>query len=203
VLYDAGMNTRYICIAVVLAGVLYAGVAHAQPAGGPPVDSSTSTSNAPDRRAGAEDRRSARTDAVPSHVKQRAYSLTDNIRTRMNAAVARLRNITDRMDTRAQLLAERDLDVSSALGDIATARTALTRADDILSEDLGALLYGENPRAGFFAAKTRLMTAKEQIFAARTALQSALTQLKSVAQTTDGNSSGAVSQGTTTTETNQ
>jgi hypothetical protein len=79
---------------------------------------------------------------MEERVRDRVTHLMENIKAKMNAAIDRLRNIGDRLESRIEKLEEQGVDGTEARAHLETARTELQDAWDIINGDIYTNLYG-------------------------------------------------------------
>jgi chromosome segregation ATPase len=149
--------------------------------------------NAAARRAEVASSSELRTEEFKAHkaalaekLQNRIYNLTSNISRRMQAAVDRLLNIADRLDSRALKMQNAGMDTAAADQAIEEARNALSAANDVLRDNLGSFVGSDNPRQAFAETRTKLADAHTKIREARESLRTALRALKEAAAAAPG-----------------
>ncbi len=115
-------------------------------------------------------------------IQERIYNLTQNIVGRMNAAVFRLSNIADRIDSRTQKMKMAGTNVAEIEIEIQAARAALENARTTLSLDLSSFIYGDGPKEHFAEIKTAFSESRANLMQARESLDRALVLLKNNGQ---------------------
>lgn len=111
-------------------------------------------------------------------IQERIYNLTQNIIGRMNAAVFRLSNIADRIDSRAQKMKMAGTDVTEVEAEINAARADLEKVRAALSLNLNSFIYGDRPKEHFSWIKTTFSESRANLMQARKSLERALVLLK-------------------------
>jgi hypothetical protein len=135
----------------------------------------------------------ARTDALETRVQERRTRISEtienrvrtvitNVKTRIAATIEKLGSIADRIESRAKKIAERGVNVDTALTFVAQARVGLRAASVIMNEDLAAevdaAVTSEEPKAAFKYVKDSTREAHVHIMAAQKALRDAVAALK-------------------------
>lgn len=124
----------------------------------------------------------ARRAALAERLTLRIQNLLDNMARRMDAAIERLKDIADRMESRIEKLEATGVDGSEAYGFINTARTELNLAAELIDEEFEDVaedaVTSENPREHMQGVRTTFIEAGSHIRAAHEALRSALSALK-------------------------
>lgn len=119
---------------------------------------------------------------ISQAIRDRLHNLFDNIMRRMHAAVDRLDDITDRMESRAQKISEDNgVDVSEATQSIHEARRELAGARETLRslpEQARAAFGSEHPRERFSAVRVAVRNVGTHIRSAHQTLREAVDALK-------------------------
>ncbi len=120
--------------------------------------------------------------ALSSLAQTRLTNLAANVSNRMDAYVRRITNVTDRLESRMNKMAEAGYDINTARikidetrRELQTAATTLSSIDTIIANFVGS----ENPRAYWQTAKETYQTAREAIKAAHRGTVETLLILKS------------------------
>lgn len=116
--------------------------------------------------------------ALGKKLQERVYNLTKNITDRMNAAIDRLMNITNRLQSRTEKLAAEGVRDQEVLVKLSDARESLRAASTLLSEDLSDFIMQDNPRERFASVRATLKEAGAHIRDAHASLRDALAALK-------------------------
>jgi hypothetical protein len=114
----------------------------------------------------------------------RFINLVRNVFTRMEAAVTRLENIGDRIETRIETLDSEGYDVAPARKPLADARAKLAEARERLQDakaDAEDGLVSDTPRERFAAARTEFLAVRDLIREAFILLREALAELRDAA----------------------
>jgi hypothetical protein len=120
--------------------------------------------------------------ALSSLAQTRLTNLAANVSNRMDAYVRRITNVTDRLESRMNKMAEEGYDIEAARTkidetrrELETAASTLASIDTIIANFVGS----ENPRAYWQTAKETYQTAREAIKAAHRGTVETLLILKS------------------------
>lgn len=159
---------------------------------------SSATSSAAVRLEAAQERRAEAQAALSIRMQERIVNLAANMSNRMDAAIARLNNIADRMEARATIVASSSgLDTADTIESIALARASLTDAQTLLA-DIDPLVFdattSENPREMWIAVRQVYVDARDEIRESHQHLRAALAALKEAVANTGNGVSPAVRQ---------
>ncbi len=119
--------------------------------------------------------------ALTAAAQTRLTNLAANVSNRLDAYVRRITNVTDRLESRANKMAENGLDVTAARAKIAEARTELEKARQSLiniDSAVNNFVRSENPRTYWQQVKATYMSARDAIKAAHRATVETLLLLK-------------------------
>jgi hypothetical protein len=128
-----------------------------------------------------EEQREVKRAALSTNLQARILNLVENVAARMRAAISRLVNIADRMETRMEKLEMQGVDTTAAESLVKDAQVALERSAEILDNEVprvSSALVGDSPRESFRAIREQFATAQADIVAARDSLHEALAHLK-------------------------
>lgn len=211
---------RYIILIITFCTLVFTGTvlltieAHAQTDTAANTDTADTSTNIPfrnrieDARSTTSDRRdqlregvASRTDIVRGQIEERRdeirnqlrdriKNLLGNIKRRMNAAIERIGNIADRIESRVEKLSERGVDESLALQFIEEARSELREASAIINNttdaEMDTVIDSDRPRDAFASIKERIREAAGHIRSAHQALRSAVAALKEAVREAQG-----------------
>lgn len=118
----------------------------------------------------------------------RIRNLAANMANRMEAAIARLENISMRLDARIELLGEQGVDPTEALAKLEEANQSLEKATLLLT-DIDALVFdaatSESPKEMWVGTRQTFLDVKAEIRSAYAALRSSLSSLKQAVANAD------------------
>ena len=151
---------------------------------------STTREDVQERREDIEEKQEERRAALTERAQERITNLAANMSNRIDAAIARLTKIHDRIESRSEKLALEGVDTTAAQVALGDAQTALGEAaaiigniDSLVAEAVGS----ENPRAGWGVVKSTFQAAAVEIRTAHQHLRAAVAALKeAVAQRGEG-----------------
>lgn len=150
------------------------------------------------RKEEVTEKRDGRKTALKARTQERIKNLSANVSNRMEATIARIRQIVGRFQDRVHTLSKKGVDVSSTQRALDESSAHLDKASLLIGNIdhlVADVIASESPREAWSTAKAQYTEIKEQIKAAHVSLRKALTLLKeAVAQTQRGVSS-AVSEG--------
>ncbi len=115
--------------------------------------------------------------ALNDRQQERLRNLAANVSNRMEAAIARLENIADRLEERLFLLADDGVDTAAANLELSQTFTLLNQARNELSsidQAVNAFVSSEQPRTVWPSVRDNYIASRENIVAARTALRAAV-----------------------------
>lgn len=126
--------------------------------------------------------------AIPTQVleldartQERITNLAANLSNRLDATIARLQNISVRLESRANKIASGGADVSEALNTIESARNSLQQAAQGMSTidaQIAQVVGGDSPVEQWASAKNTYQTASVLVRAAHSDLNAAVSLLK-------------------------
>jgi DNA repair exonuclease SbcCD ATPase subunit len=176
-----------ICLSLLLPLTLASLVASAQTATNTPEtdgaqnERATDTRPLQDRVEAARENIAERRAALNERAQERLINLAANISNRFDATISRLRNISDRLESRANKLAATGQDVTAAQADIANARAQLDEAFTAMStidERVLAVAGASDARAAWQDLRAVYEQVRFQLVAARGNLQTAISLLR-------------------------
>lgn len=132
-----------------------------------------------------------RRDEIRDRLRDRIKNLLGNIKRRMSAAIERIGNIADRMESRIKKLEERGINVTGSLQFIDEARGELREASAIINSttdaEVDTVIDSDKPRDAFISIKERIRKAAGHIRKAHQTLREAIAVLKeAVREAQDG-----------------
>lgn len=139
-----------------------------------------------------EERMSERTEAqaqrraqLSIRVAERITNLAANVSNRMEAAIARLGSIADRLESRMNKLEGNNVDITLARASLESAHMELAAARDSLSDidvEVLAATGSENPIQAWQNTRATYKTAKEHIVTAHNLMKQTVLELKTAVQ---------------------
>lgn len=148
--------------------------------------------NVAEIRENVQERVENRQATLNARVQERITNLAANISNRFDGIIARMQNITDRLNKRITKEAGEGKDVTAARQSLENAETELNNArrqmEDIDEAVIGAL-GSTNPREEWREVRVKYITAREHIRTAHTELRNTIINLKSAPATTPLNAS--------------
>ena len=132
------------------------------------------------------EKKAERKAALQARTQERITNLAANVSNRMEAAIARIRQIINRMETRAESLSERGVDTYAAEAELRVASAHLDDAENSLS-GIDSLvtdaLSSESPREAWAPAREIFQSAKASIKASHQSLRNTIALLKEAVRT--------------------
>ncbi len=125
--------------------------------------------------------REERRTALTLRAQQRITNLAANISNRMEAAIARMAQIADRLAARIDELEAAGVDTAAAEGHLADAKAALDRAQAAIADidtEMAAVTGSESPKEAWQAARGTYASVKEELLAGHQALRATVAALK-------------------------
>ncbi|OIP77152.1 MAG: hypothetical protein AUK16_02435 [Parcubacteria group bacterium CG2_30_44_11] len=127
--------------------------------------------------------------ALDVRAQKRITNLAANISNRMDAAVARLNQIIDRLTARTTELEAKGVDTVEAEVHIADAKTAVDAAAALLAdidEEMASVTGSESPREKWTAVREIFLNVKAELVKARESLRAAVASLKAAVSENGG-----------------
>ncbi len=127
------------------------------------------------------EKREERQEELAERTKERIHTFLERTLARFDAAIERLEDVADRIQSRIDKLDERDLDVSVAENLLAEARLNIGEASDAVLTaeiEIETALNSDNPREALAEIKTFFIEAREAIKDAHQSLIAVITELK-------------------------
>lgn len=137
-----------------------------------------------ERQAVADERRAALTERL----QERFTNLAANMSNRMEAAITRLSNIANRLESRIDKLQANNVDTAAAEATLASARLSLNEATTALTNidiDVAEFVSAEDARTAWTTTRTQFVTARDHIKTAHTELRATIAALKSAVANTE------------------
>lgn len=129
------------------------------------------------------ERQIERRGVLQDRAQTRIINLAANTSNRHEAAIRRLENVANRLDSRITKLQAQGLDTSAGVAALAVARTELSRARTLLATidaDVVTFVSSENPQTNWGRVKNIYTDSRDAIKAAHSALQTSLIALQQV-----------------------
>ncbi len=121
-----------------------------------------------------------RKSALRKNVQDRIINLGSNVTSRLQAGVARLQNITGRLETRIDKLKQSGIDTTNAEIKLSEAKNALFAAQDTLNE-LGSVskaVSSESPRESFKTVRIQFIAVRDLLKQSHALIKETITLLK-------------------------
>lgn len=134
-----------------------------------------------DKQAQMDVKKEERAGALQARMQERIANLAANVSNRMEGAIVRIRQITDRFETRIATLKEKGVDTASAEAELTAARSHIDAATETLATIdavVVAVVGSESPKEAWSTARETYRTAKDEIHASHQSLKNALALLK-------------------------
>lgn len=142
-----------------------------------------------EKRAKVEEHMDERKAIISERAKERITNLAANVSNRMEAAIARIQNVIDRVNTRIIKLEGAGLDVSEAQRIMASAQTSLDAAAaqiETIDVEVNAAVTAEDPRKAWQTVKAKYQSIRDQLRTAHSEIKAAIQALKDSAQDARG-----------------
>lgn len=122
--------------------------------------------------------------ALEVRAQERITNLAANMSNRMDAVIARIQNIIDRLETRIAKLKETGLDTAAAESSLASAQVSINAAASAIGNidaEVAAAVGSEDARAGWVSVKESYSSIRNHIKQAHTELRATVAALKAAA----------------------
>ena len=146
---------------------------------------STIRENVQEIRENVQDRIESPQATLSERVQERITNLAANISNRFDGIIARLQNITDRLNRRIEKEASEGKDVFAARASLQAAQTALNSAKDQMADidrTVVDALGSTNPREEWRDVRAKFLSAREAIRSAHGELRNTIINLKGAPQ---------------------
>lgn len=140
------------------------------------------------RREGVEEKIAERRVQLQVRAQERITNLAANMSNRMDAAIARLNNITTRLETRIDKLSKDGVDTTTATETITSAQLSIATAAELIASidtKVAAAVNAEDARAGWNEVKIQYGAIRDHIKTAHSELRATVTALKEAVQAAD------------------